>query len=65
MSASLVGSEMCIRDRFQGWPAMPSKAQVWPLMHVRCCSNGAGPIKENLPTLTTKCSALQHWPPGA
>eukprot|EP00969_Alexandrium_andersonii_P136760 6050916-Alexandrium_andersonii.AAC.1 len=62
MSASLVGSEMCIRDsqrapRVQGFPALErGSCQQKPIRQGRVPSCGIGPVSYTHLTLPTICS---------
>eukprot|EP00969_Alexandrium_andersonii_P015486 677136-Alexandrium_andersonii.AAC.1 len=62
MSASLVGSEMCIRDRCVSWVGAPrlgpdsARPRLWSSgrMGAVCC--GGGPVSYTHLTLPTICS---------
>eukprot|EP00969_Alexandrium_andersonii_P308017 13615008-Alexandrium_andersonii.AAC.1 len=61
MSASLVGSEMCIRDRLRGLPLQPSwpPALRWlalPGLLARQSGGWPGPVSYTHLTLPTICS---------
>eukprot|EP00969_Alexandrium_andersonii_P042828 1878297-Alexandrium_andersonii.AAC.1 len=61
MSASLVGSEMCIRDRsLRGTPAKSSRFPALTRQKTgelrRCCLLGQGPVSYTHLTLPTICS---------
>eukprot|EP00969_Alexandrium_andersonii_P322238 14237878-Alexandrium_andersonii.AAC.1 len=62
MSASLVGSEMCIRDRFQGWYTGWSRCSALACSrsraraHARARALAAAPVSYTHLTLPTICS---------
>eukprot|EP00969_Alexandrium_andersonii_P157960 6980459-Alexandrium_andersonii.AAC.1 len=59
MSASLVGSEMCIRDRVCTASRMRTRATPGPRTHVRCVSHlttRTGSVSYTHLTLPTICS---------
>eukprot|EP00969_Alexandrium_andersonii_P326116 14409901-Alexandrium_andersonii.AAC.1 len=61
MSASLVGSEMCIRDRYQFCgrrPVLTSMAWKWPSWRARSSAGrrAASPVSYTHLTLPTICS---------
>eukprot|EP00969_Alexandrium_andersonii_P072792 3211880-Alexandrium_andersonii.AAC.1 len=60
MSASLVGSEMCIRDRCSLARAYARgcllRAGLCKRAHANCAAHGAGPVSYTHLTLPTICS---------
>eukprot|EP00969_Alexandrium_andersonii_P131603 5819142-Alexandrium_andersonii.AAC.1 len=60
MSASLVGSEMCIRDRSTDWPYVGAGRVVWSLSrcgaHALLAERATGTVSYTHLTLPTICS---------
>eukprot|EP00969_Alexandrium_andersonii_P222431 9823703-Alexandrium_andersonii.AAC.1 len=61
MSASLVGSEMCIRDRYEvtPWPSICRDERVVAIVYDRCMCGlrvTSGPVSYTHLTLPTICS---------
>eukprot|EP00969_Alexandrium_andersonii_P017414 761307-Alexandrium_andersonii.AAC.1 len=56
MSASLVGSEMCIRDRF---PATGSRARWSTSTRITCAEPGTSTLGKRAPAATRGSSAMR------